>query len=98
MENTGDLEVLDPTIDSPSSEFSHANRLETLDGLTFGLLSNGKKNSEQLLQYVHEALAEKYDLPSPISDNKGNASRPCPPELLTKMSDECDVIITASGD
>ena len=41
MENTGNLEVLDPTIDSPSSEFGHANRLETLDGLTFGLLSNG---------------------------------------------------------
>ena len=98
MANTGDLEVLDPTIDSPSSEFGHASRFETLDGLTFGLLSNGKRNSEELLQYVYESLAEKYDLPAPVSDNKGNASRPCPSELLTKMSNKCDVIITASGD
>ena len=98
MPDTGDLKVLDPTIDSPSNEFGHATRFETLDGLTIGLLSNGKRNSEELLQYVYESLAEQYDIPSPVYDNKGNASRPCPSEMLTKMSDECDVVITASGD
>ena len=98
MPDTGDLKVLDPIVDSPSSEFGQASRFETLNGLTIGLLSNGKKNSEELLQYVYESLSETYDIPEPVYDNKGNASRPCPTDMLKKMADACDVVITASGD
>ena len=75
-----------------------ADRPETLNGSIVGLLANGKRNSEELLEHVYEILNEEHNLGVMIADNKGNASRPCPPELLQDMADKCDIVITASGD
>ena len=92
------IRVLDPTIDANSQNSLLAIRPESLNGLTVGLLANGKKNSVEILQYVYEILKDDHGLGAVIEDNKGNASRPCPPDLLEKLANQCDVIITASGD
>ena len=92
------IRVLDPTIEANSQNSLLAIRPESLNGLTVGLLANGKKNSVEILQYVYEILRDDHGLGTVIEDNKGNASRPCPPDLLEKLADQCDVIITASGD
>lgn len=94
----GEIKVLDPTITTSSKESLLAVRPESLNGLTVGLLANGKKNSVEILQYVYEILKEEHGLATVIEDNKGNASRPCPPDLLENMAKQCDVVITASGD
>ena len=92
------VEVLDPTISPRKENTLLADRPESLDGAIVGLLANGKRNSEELLKYVYEILNEKHNLGVMITDNKGNASRPCPPDLLQNMAEKCDVVITASGD
>ena len=92
------VEVLDPTISPRKENTLLSDRPETLDGSIVGLLANGKRNSEELLKYVYEILNEKHNLGVMITDNKGNASRPCPPDLLQNMAEKCDVVITASGD
>ena len=92
------IEVLDPTVSPQKENTLLADRPETLDGSIIGLLANGKRNSEELLRHVYDILKEKHNLGVMISDNKGNASRPCPPDLLQNMADKCDVVITASGD
>ena len=92
------VEVLDPTISPRKENTLLADRPESLDGAIVGLLANGKRNSEELLEYVYEILSEKHNLGVMITDNKGNASRPCPPDLLQNMAEKCDVVITASGD
>ena len=92
------IEVLDPTVPPQKENTLLADRPETLDGSIIGLLANGKRNSEELLRHVYDILKEKYNLGVMIPDNKGNASRPCPPDLLQDMADKCDVVITASGD
>ena len=92
------IEVLDPTVLPQKESTLLADRPETLNGSIVGLLANGKRNSEQLLEHVYEILNEKHNLGVMIADNKGNASRPCPPELLQDMADKCDIVITASGD
>ena len=93
-----EIKVLDPTISAGSEDSRLAVRPESLNGLTVGLLANGKKNSVEILQYVYEILREEHGLGTSIEDNKGNASRPCPPDLLENLADQCDVVITASGD
>ena len=93
-----EIKVLDPTIKPKTQSSLLADRPESLDGLTVGLLANGKKNSVELLQYVYEILKEEHGLGSVIEDDKGNASRPCPPDLLEQLANQCDVIITASGE
>ncbi|MDC0035417.1 hypothetical protein OAJ44_03540 [Chloroflexi bacterium] len=95
---TEEIKVLDPTIKAKSQGALLADRPESLNGLTVGLLANGKKNSVELLQYVYEIIKTKHGLGAVIEDDKGNASRPCPPDLLERLANQCDVIITASGD
>lgn len=92
------IEVLDPTVSPQKESTLLADRPETLNGSIVGLLANGKRNSEELLEHVYEILNEEHNLGVMIADNKGNASRPCPPELLQDMADKCDIVITASGD
>ncbi len=92
------IEVLDPTVDSIPAQAVIAPRPETLDGVVVGLLANGKRNSVELLEMVQEVLADRYEFKSVVARNKGNASRPCPADLLEELAEECEVVITASGD
>ena len=63
-----------------------------------GLLANGKQNSEELLEMVYEVLADRYEFSGVITKNKGNASRPCPEDLLDELAERCDVVVTSTGD
>ena len=92
------LEVLDPTVQPIPEHAVIAARPDTLDGASIGLLANGKPNSEELLEMVREVLADRYEFGEVIARNKGNASRPCPGDILDDLVERCDVVITASGD
>jgi len=92
------LQVLDPTVQPIPASAVIAPRPETLDGAVVGLLSNGKRNADVLLGMVHEVLADRFDFKDVMVRDKGNASRPCPTNLLQEMADQCDLVITSSGD
>jgi len=92
------LQVLDPTVEPIPVDAVIASRPETLDGKVVGLLANGKHNAPELLEMVQEVLADRFEFGAVISRNKGNASRPCPADILDEMAEQCDVVITASGD
>ena len=92
------LQVLDPTVEPIPTHAIAAPRPDTLDGAVLGLLANGKGNADELLEMVHEVLADRYGFKEVVARNKGNASRPCPGDLMAEMADQCDVVITASGD
>ena len=92
------LEVLDPTVEPIPAHAVVARRPETLDGVVVGLLANGKRNSAELLEGVGEILADRYEFKSVVARNKGNASRPCPEDLVDELVERCHVVITASGD
>ena len=98
MGTEGKLEVLDPTVHAVPEEAIIAPRPLSLEGVTLGLLANGKRNAAGLLDMVHEVLADRFEFKDVIAADKGNASRPCPDELLTDLARDCDVVITASGD
>ncbi len=92
------LEVLDPTQESIPQEAVLAPRPMTLNGSSLGLLSNGKRNADAMLRMVHDVLADTYEFDRVVSVDKGNASRPCPQDIMAELADRCDVVITASGD
>ncbi|MDP6455424.1 MAG: hypothetical protein QF898_19250 [SAR202 cluster bacterium] len=92
------LAVLDPTVEPIPAHAVVAQRPDTLDGKVIGLLANGKRNSVELLEAIKEAMADRYEFKAVVARNKGNASRPCPAPLAQEMAEECDIIITASGD
>jgi hypothetical protein len=92
------LEVLDPTVESIPQSAVIAKRNKTLDGATVGLLANGKRNADELLEAVQQVLADRYEFGDVVARNKGNASRPCPEDIIDDMAGQCDIVITASGD
>ena len=92
------LVVLDPTVEPLPAEGVVADRPTTLDGLTLGLLANGKLNSVEMLTAIHDVLADRFEFGAVVERNKYNASRPCPEDIIDELVDECDVVVTSSGD
>ena len=92
------MQVLDPTVEPIPASAVIAPRPDTLDGAVLGLLSNGKRNADVLLEMVHEVLADRFEFEGTVVRDKGNASRPCPPDIMEELSERCDLVITASGD
>jgi hypothetical protein len=92
------LQVLDPRVQPIPQHAIIAPRPASLDGLSIGLLANGKQNSEELLEMVQEVLADRYEFSGVITKNKGNASRPCPEDLLDELAERCDIVVTSTGD
>ena len=98
MASSNGLVVLDPTVAPLPAEGVVADRPNTLDGLTIGLLANGKLNSEEMLTAIHDVLADRFEFGAVVERNKLNASRPCPEHIIDELVDECDVVVTSSGD
>lgn len=95
---TAILEVFDPTVDPIPAHGVVAQRPRTLNGVALGLLANGKPNADLLLRMVHDVLADQFEFKTVVVRNKWNASRPCPPEIIQELADQCDVVITGNGD
>ena len=92
------LEVLNPTVDSITTPAVMAARPNTLDRTVIGLLANGKRNSEEILEIVYEILSDRFEFGGSISITKSSASRPCDSDVLSDLGNQCDVVVTASGD
>ena len=92
------IEVLDPTVEAIPASAVISPRPDTLDGAVVGLLSNGKRNADALLEMVHEVLADRFEFGEVFERDKGNASRPCPTDMMEELAERCDLVITASGD
>ena len=92
------LRVLDPTATQSFATAGMADRPDSLAGKRVGLLSNDKLNSEELLDAIYDVLAERFDVASSHSFNKGDASRPADPDVLSDFSGEVDVALLANGD
>ena len=92
------LEVFDPTVDPIPAHGVVAKRPDTLNGTVVGLLANGKNNADELLEMVHDVLADQFEFKAVIARNKGNASRPCPTDIVDDLASSCDVVITGNGD
>jgi hypothetical protein len=94
------IEMYTPVIDDQRVEIaSMAPRLSTLKNSRIGLLSNGKHNADVLIQMTADLFIEDHGGEVVLELNKGNASRPCPDDLVdTVVKADVDFMITAVGD
>ena len=70
----------------------------TTNRLSVYLRCLNKLDAEGIGTVSSKVLADRFEFGAVISRNKGNASRPCPADILDEMAEQCDVVITASGD
>ncbi len=92
------MKLVDPTVPVAIPESRRAPALTSLDGLTIGLLTNGKLKADMLLRETAAVLQGRFGGRVLPMAAKGNAGSPAPADMLTNLSMKCDYLITASGD
>ena len=90
------IELLDPTHEDDWQGFALANRLQSLDGATIGLLSNGKEGTKAFFDAFENELVRNHGA-KVVRVTKGNYSAPAEPEILTQAAD-WDALIAGIGD
>ena len=98
MTQQTELITLDPRGSSTHQDTGIALRPASLDGLTIGLLSNNKPNSELLLSNVADMLKREYAVKEVVEANKGSHRIPAPAEMIADLAERCDVVITATAE
>ena len=92
------LELFDPTGEPTATGFTAAPRLTDIEGLRMGLFSNGKVNADRLLRYTADVFEREASCRVVVDDGKRNASRIAEPQVLERIANDVDFLITAVGD
>ena len=91
------LEVLDPNAisEGETKVSGAARRPKSLDGLTLGLLWNGKRGGEIALRKAGELIKARF---KDVKVDFYNGTQPCEKKLIEQARKECDVFIGSTGD
>lgn len=74
------------------------NRIDSLEGVTLGLLCNSKPNAQVLLDSIADGIASKTRLAGIVRDRKASPSEPAPPEVYSNLASRCGAVIFATAD
>ena len=66
--------------------------------LRFGLLDNSKGNADHLLRFAVEGLRASVAIESVVSQRKDNAAKGAPSQVLDRLAEEADFVLTAMAD
>ncbi len=91
------IEILDPTHEGGSAAFSLAERVDTLEGATVAVISNGKRGVKPFFDVLETELVNHHGVAKVVRLTKSNYSAPAEPELLSK-ADEWQALIAGVGD
>lgn len=72
--------------------------LATLAGKTVGFIDNAKPNFNFLVDDLAELLLDRYGAARVIKRAKRGASMPAPEGIVDELSEQCELVITGSGD
>ena len=92
-----ELGLVDPT-HRPSGDRRLAPRLESLSGARGALLDNRKGNADRLLEHLGGLLRERYGVAEVQQVEKFIYSRRAEPDLLERLANDYDFVVTAVGD
>jgi len=88
--------ILDPTNETAPSQRARLERLETLSGVTVGLLDISKPRGDLFLDRLQERLEEKGA--SVRRYRKPTFTKPAPVDLRQQVAVECGAVIEALAD
>jgi len=92
------MKLIDPTVQGSQTQYLRAPKLPSVDGLTIGLLTNGKVNADVLLKETAALFADRNNCEITELFWKQNASAPAESDTLEAVAAKCDFMITAMGD
>ena len=95
---TGTVTLFDPTAPRREEGTQTGRRMSGLAGRVVGFIDNAKPNFNHLVDDLAELLVSRYGVIRVIKRRKKAASVPAPEPMLREIADECDLVITGSGD
>ena len=90
--------LYDPTATRQADPAGANAMLTTLAGKTVGFIDNAKPNFNHLVDDLAELLVSSYGVKRVVKRRKSSASVPAPDAIVRELADECDLVITGSGD
>lgn len=91
------IRVLNPTYESDAVTQKPAPRLQSLEGKTVGLISNGKEGTASFFAHMGRLLKERHKVAEVILRVKTNYSAPAEVEIIDEAR-KWDLAITGLGD
>jgi hypothetical protein len=92
------LTLFDPTAPAQAAAERIDRTLSGLSGKVVGFIDNAKPNFDHLVDDLADLLISKYGVSRVIKRKKKSASVPAPDAVLNELSEQCDLVITGSGD
>ena len=90
--------LYDPTAPRGEEPGEAGRKLTTLAGKVVGFIDNAKPNFNHLVDDLAGLLVSNYGVKRVIKRRKSSASIPAPDEVVRELADQCDLVITGSGD
>ena len=94
----GQMLVYDPVAPCLTAPKHARRKLDTLAGKVIGFIDNSKPNFHLLVEDLAEELTSRHGVASVVKRRKRSASQGAPEALLRELAEECDAVITGSGD
>jgi hypothetical protein len=92
------IEILDPAGQIQKLAALKCNPVMPLEGRRLAILDNTKPNFQRLATLVAEKLRDNCSLQSIAHFRKENAAVGASPELLDRIAQSSDLVLTGSGD
>jgi hypothetical protein len=91
------FEFLDPTHEKDARNFAPARRLKSLQGITVGIISNGKKGTKPFFDALDRELRQQHGVTEVVRLTKSNYSAPAEAGLLHDAA-KWQALISGIGD
>ena len=95
---TGTVLLYDPTAPRMERPEQAQQLLAGLAGKVVGFIDNAKPNFNHLVDDLSELLTSQHGVKRVLKRQKRSASVPAPDEVIREFSEQCDLVITGSGD
>ena len=90
--------VYDPTASCQNNPQQFRRLLNGFMDKVVGFIDNSKPNFNYLVDDLAELLVSKYGVRTVIKRRKRMSSQPASEAVIKELSEQCDVVITGSGD
>ena len=94
----GTVLLYDPTAPRLARPEQARQMLAGLAGKVVGFIDNAKPNFNYLVDDLGELLISKHGVSRVLKRQKRSASVPAPDDVIKEFAEQCDLVITGSGD
>lgn len=94
----GTILVFDPTAPCQNEPHSLNQTVDSLRDKVVGFLDNNKPNFALLVDDLADLLVARYGVRAVLKRDKRGPAMPAPEAIVQELAQQCDVVITGSGD